>query len=285
MNISQQIADGISVSGILLLIALGLGIIFGVMKVINMAHGELIMIGAYTSYVVSTLMHLPFAVAMLAAFVFTAVVGALMEVLIIKRLYGRPLETLLATFGISIVLQQLVKIIFGPAGKSVESPFTGSLSIGSVYIPHLRLFIVIFAIALVLITAYVLFKTKFGMLVRTVSQNRNMSECLGINTSRVDMLTFAFGAGLTGVAGAVLAPLKNVAPTMGMDYMIDSFMTVVLGGVGSLIGTAAGSVVMGEANQLLTVFGGETGAKIIVFLLVIIVIRYKPEGLFKIERR
>ncbi|GGF94223.1 urea ABC transporter permease subunit UrtB [Paenibacillus abyssi] len=285
MNIAQQIADGISVSGILLLIALGLGITFGVMKVINMAHGELIMIGAYTSYVISTLADLPFIVAMAAAFVVTAIVGALMEVLIIRRLYGRPLETLLATFGISIILQQLVRIIFGPAGKSVSNPFNGALNIGSVYIPYLRLFIVGFAIMLVLITAYVLFRTKFGMLVRTVSQNRSMSDCLGINTPRIDMLTFAFGAGLTGIAGAVLAPLKNVAPTMGMDYLIDSFMTVVLGGVGSLLGTSLGSIVMGEANQLLTVFGGETGAKIIVFLLVIIVIRYKPEGLFKIERR
>lgn len=285
MNYPQVIADGISVSGILMLVALGLAITFGVMKVINMAHGELIMIGAYTAYVVSTLGKLPFAVAIIASFVTAAIIGALMEIFIVKRLYGRPLETLLATFGVSIMLQQLVKIIFGPTGKSILSPFDGSFSIGPVFIPYLRLFIVIMAIALVLLTAFILFKTKFGMLVRTVSQNRNMSDCLGINTSRIDMLTFSFGAGLTGVAGAALAPLKSVSPTMGMDYLIDSFMTVVLGGVGSLLGTSLGSVVVGEASQLLTIVGGETGAKIIVFLIVIIVIRFKPEGLFKLERR
>ncbi|MDF9839780.1 MULTISPECIES: urea ABC transporter permease subunit UrtB [unclassified Paenibacillus] len=285
MNYSQLIADGISVSGIFLLIALGLGITFGIMKVINMAHGELIMLGAYTAYVTSTLANLPFVVSLVAAFVVTGLVGAVMEMFVIRRLYGRPLETLLATFGISIILQQAVRMIFGPTGKSVASPFSGSLSVGEVYIPYLRLFIILFSATLVLITVLVFFKTKFGMLVRTVSQNRNMSDCLGINTARIDTLTFAFGAGLTGVAGAVLAPLRNVAPTMGVDYMIDSFMTVVLGGVGSLAGVAVGSFVLGEANQLLTIFGSETGAKIVVFLLIIIVIRFRPEGLFKIERR
>ncbi len=285
MNFLQLIVDGASVSGILILISLGMGIIFGVMKVINMAHGELIMIGAYTAYVVTTVGELPFAVSIVAAFAAAGLAGALMEIFIIRRLYGRQLETLLATFGVSIMLQQVVRMFFGPTGKSVMSPFEGSLQIGNVFVPYLRLFIIVIALALVLLTAFILFRTKFGMLVRTVSQNRNMSECLGIHTSRIDLLTFSFGAGLTGVAGAVLAPLKNVSPTMGMDYLIDSFMAVVLGGVGSLTGTSLGAAAMGEANQLLTLVGGETGAKILVFLIVIIVIRFRPEGLFKLERR
>jgi urea transport system permease protein len=285
MGIMQNIVDGLSVAGILVIIALGLGITFGVMKVINMAHGELIMIGAYTAYVVCTLGKLPFFLGMIIAFFVSALVGLLMEVFIVKRLYGRPLETLLATFGISIVLQQGVRMLFGPQGKSVESPLQGILRMGHVTLPHFRLFIVLFAVCMVFVTAYIIYKTKFGLQLRTVSQNREMSECLGINTSRIDAYTFAFGSGLAGVAGAVLAPIKSVSPTMGLDYLIDSFMVVVSGGVGSLFGTSLGSVVMGETNQLLTTFMGETGAKILVFILVILLIRYKPEGLFRMERR
>ncbi|MGG6309327.1 urea ABC transporter permease subunit UrtB [Paenibacillus macerans] len=285
MNIAQQIVDGVSVAGTLLLMTLGLAITFGVMKIINLAHGELIMVGAYTTYVVTSQWHLPFAVSVVCAFAVTALIGALMEWLVIRRLYGRPMETLLATFGISILLQQIVRLIFGATNKPIESPISGTLAIGEIVIPYLRLFMIAFALALLAVTALILYKTKFGMLVRTVSQNRKMSECLGINTTRIDLLTFAWGAGLTGTAGAVLSPLRNVAPTMGVDYMIDSFMTIVLGGVGSLPGTIAGSAIMGEASQLLTYFGGETGAKIIVFLIVIVLIRFKPEGLIKMESR
>lgn len=285
MGVLQQIADGLSVAGILVIIALGLGITFGVMKVINMAHGELIMIGAYTTYVVSTVGHMPFFVGMIAAFLVSAFVGLLMELLIIKRLYGHQQETLLATFGVSIFLQQAIRMIFGPDGKSIVSPLSGVVMLGPVALPHFRLFIILFAVCMLLATAYVIFRTKFGIQFRTVSQNREMSECLGINTSRVDAYTFAFGAGMAGVAGAVLAPLKTVSPSMGLDYLVDSFMVVVLGGVGSLAGTTFGSGAMGETNQLLTTFMGETGAKILVFLLIIFVIRYRPEGLFKMERR
>jgi urea transport system permease protein len=154
-----------------------------------------------------------------------------------------------------------------------------------VVIPYFRLFIILFSIGMVLFTAYIIFKTKFGMQLRTVSENREMSECLGINTARIDMYTFCFGAGLTGVAGAVLAPMKEIAPTMGLDYLLDAFMVVVLGGVGSLTGTGGGSFIVGELNQMLTIFNSEVTAKIIVFLLVILIIRFKPEGLFKIGRR
>jgi urea transport system permease protein len=281
----QYLVDGLSVAGILIIVALGLSIIFGVMKVINMAHGELIMIGAYTTYLVSTIAKLPFFIGMIAAFIISALVGLLMEKLIIKRLYGRPMETLLATFGLSIVLQQVIRLIFGTDGKSVESPLQGVMNLGPIAIPHFRIFIVLFAVFVVLATFYLIFKTNFGKQLRTVSENREMSECLGINTSKIDAYTFAFGAGMAGVAGAVLAPLKNVSPTMGLGYLVDSFMVVVLGGVGSLSGLVVGSVAMGETNQILTIFMGDTGAKIFVFLLVIIIIRYRPEGFFKMDRR
>ncbi|EXX86400.1 ABC transporter permease [Paenibacillus darwinianus] len=285
MGIMQQVADGISVAGILVIIALGLGITFGVMKIINMAHGELIMIGAYVTYLVCTEGKMPFVLGMIVSFLVTALVGLLLERFVLRRLYGRPLETLLATFGISLFLQQLIRMLFGPDGKSVVSPFQGVLMIGEVAAPYFRLFIVAIAIVMVLTTAYVMHKTKFGIQLRSVSQNRDMCECLGINTSKVDAYTFGFGAGLAGLAGSILAPIKSVSPTMGLDYLIDSFMVVVLGGVGSLMGTLFGSAAMGESNQLLTTFMGETGAKIVVFLLIILVIRFKPEGLFRMERR
>ncbi|MED4601297.1 urea ABC transporter permease subunit UrtB [Paenibacillus validus] len=285
MGIMQQFADGISVAGILLIVAIGLGITFGVMKIINMAHGELIMIGAYTTYMICTVGHMPFVVGMIVSFIVTALVGLLLEKFVLRRLYGRPMETLLATFGISIFLQQLIRMIFGPDGKSVTSPFQGVMNVGDVALPYYRLFIAGIALLMVLATAFAMFRTKFGIQLRSVSQNRDMCECLGINTSRIDAYTFAFGAGLAGLAGAILSPIKSVSPTMGLDYMIDSFMVVVLGGVGSLMGAVFGSAAMGESNQLLTTFMGETGAKIVVFLLIILVIRFKPEGLFRMERR
>lgn len=285
MGIAQPFVDGLSVASILLIAALGLAITFGVMKVINMAHGELIMIGAYTTYMVSTVAELPFFVSIICAFIVSGLVGLLMEVTVIRRLYGRPLETLLATFGISIVLQQVIRIIFGTGGKSVSNPISSSIQLGPVILPYFRLFIIIVAVALVLFTVFIMFKTTFGTQLRTVSQNRQMSECLGINTTRIDMFTFAFGSGLAGIAGAVLAPIKTVSPTMGFEYLIDSFMVVVLGGIGSVSGTVLGSVIIGESNQLLSSVGSETMAKIFVFLLIIIVIRFKPEGLFKREGR
>jgi urea transport system permease protein len=285
MGIGQQLIDGVSNAGILIIIAIGLSITFGVMKIINMAHGDLIMVGAYTTYLVTTVAKLPFVVGMIAAFIVSALVGYVMEVIVIKRLYGRHLETLLATFGLSIILQQLARMIFGPEGKSVAGQLSGYFTIGEVVIPYYRLFIILFSIGMVLCTAYIIFKTKFGMQLRTVSENREMSECLGIHTAKIDTYTFCFGAGISGVAGAVLAPMKEVAPAMGFDYLLDAFMVVVAGGIGSLTGTGWGSFMVGEMNQLLTIFSSEVTAKIIVFLLVILIIRFKPEGLFKMERR
>lgn len=277
--IAQAFVDGLSFSAILLIVALGLAITFGVMKVINLAHGELIMIGAYTAYVVTTLFNLPYMLAIMAAFCTAALVGMLMEIIVIKRLYGRPLETLLATVGISIILQEVVRLLFGTVAKSVVAPFGQSISIGGIIVPYYRLFVILFSILLVVALVLLLYKTRFGMQLRSVSQNREMSQCLGINTSVIDTLTFALGSGLAGIAGAIIAPMRTVSPTMGSEYLMDSFMVVVLGGVGSIAGTNLGALIIGEANQLLTTLGTATFAKFMIFVLIIITIRFRPEGL------
>jgi len=285
MGIAQQLIDGLSVTSILILGALGLGITFGVMKVLNMAHGELIMVGAYSMYIFNTVLGIPFFIGIIFSFMSAALIGLLIEKTVIRRLYGRPLETLLATFGLSIILQQLVKIIFGTGGKSVQNPLNGTLHMGEIVFPYYRMMIILVAVFILLITSVVMFKTNFGIQLRSVSQNRQMSESLGIDTSKVDMLTFAFGSGIAGVAGAMLAPIRSISPTMGFEYLIDSFMVIVLGGVGSLLGIFSGSLITGEFNQLLTAFTSETSAKILVFLLIIIIIRFKPSGLFGKEGR
>lgn len=281
----QQITDGVSVAGLLFIVALGLGITFGVMKIINMAHGELITIGAYTAYFISTWGEVPFIILILAAFIVAGTVGYVMEKLVIKKLYGHPNETLLATWGVGLILQQVIRLCFGPEERSVKSPLSGKIDIGQIVIPYYRLFIIAIAIALLLFTIIIIFKTKFGMQLRSISQNREMSECLGMNTARIDTLTFAFGSGLAGIAGVILAPLKTVSPTMGLSYLVDSFMIVVLGGVGSLNGTAFGSLLIGESNQVLATFINEVAAKILVLVFIILIIRFKPEGLFRREQR
>lgn len=280
MGIIQSISDGLSLASILLLVALGLAITFGIMKVINLAHGELIMIGAYTTYVVSTIGELPFFASIILAFIVTGLVGIVIERLVIKRLYGRPLETLLATIGVSIILQELIRMIFGPGGKSVSHPISSSINIGNIIIPNYRLFIILFAVTLVCALLIIMYKTRIGIQLRAISQNRQMAESLGINTSRIDTLTFAFGSGLAGIAGAILAPMKAVSPMMGLEYLTDSFMVVVLGGVGSIVGTAAGATLIGELSQIMTTLSTATFAKLLIFIMVIFIIRFKPEGLF-----
>src|SRR5690625_2910959 len=210
MGITQSLSDGLSLAAILLIAALGLAVTFGVMRVINLAHGELIMIGAYTTYLVSTVAQLPFFISIIAAFIVSGIVGIIIEKIVIKRLYGRPLETLLATIGISIILQELIRIIFGPGGKSVSNPISSSIHIWGVIIPNYRLFIILFGIILVCILLFIMYKTRIGIQLRSISQNRQMTESLGVNIARVDTLTFAFGSGLAGVAGAILAPMKTV---------------------------------------------------------------------------
>ncbi|PSB55356.1 urea ABC transporter permease subunit UrtB [Chamaesiphon polymorphus] len=290
--ITNQLLNGVGIVGILLLTGLGLSITFGVMRIINLAHGEFIMLGAYTTFVLQSnfkmdlLMTIPF------SFLFTALVGALVEVTIVRRLYGRAIETLLATWGLSIVLQGVVKLIFTAQLKYVKSPpyIRGNwtpFTIGgqAIEISYYRLFIIFMALLLLAITAYLLYGTTLGREVRAVTQNREMAKCLGVNTSLVDMLTFAYGCGLAGVAGTVIASLKSVAPPMGQDYLVDALMTVVTGGVDKLIGVLAGAVLIGESNAAIAYLLNDPTARVIVLAAVIVLIRYRPEGLFTVQKR
>ena len=282
--ISQGI-NGLSVSAMLFITALGLVIIFGLMDVVNMAHGEFIMIGAYVTYFVTTVFQLPFFMAMLLAFLTTALFGALIEMTIIKHLYGKVAETMLATFALSIILQQTVRMIFGPEDKFVGLPLEGHFSLQGIVVPYYNLFLIVVALAILAATLALFFKTPFGMQLRAVTKNRSMSQCLGINTARIDTLTFACGAGLAGLAGALIAPVKSVMPLMGAYYLVDGLLTVVLGGVTSIIGTAASSTVISESVTLMAGYMSEITAKVLVFLIIIALIRFKPEGLFTTEKR
>lgn len=292
ITVFNQLLNGIGIVGILLLTGLGLAITFGVMRIINLAHGEFIMLGAYTTFVMQSnfkmdlLMTIPF------AFIVTAIIGAIIELTIIRRLYGRPLETLLATWGLSIVIQGVVKLIFTAQLKYVKAPalIKGNwklLSVDgqSIEISYYRLFIIFVALLLLGITAFLLYKTSFGRQVRAVTQNRDMAKCLGINTGLVDMATFAYGCGLAGVAGAVISSLKSVAPPMGQDYLVDAWMTVVTGGVDKLIGVLAGAFLIGESNAFLAYLINDPTARVIVLAAVIVLIRYRPEGLFTVQKR
>ena len=292
--LGNQLLNGIGVVGILLLTGLGLAITFGVMRIINLAHGEFIMLGAYVTFWMQSTFNLDLLLTIPFAFLITAAIGALVEISIIRRLYGRPLETLLATWGLSIVLQGIIKLIFTAQLKYVKSPpyISGNLTLlrdaqGSpaIAISYYRLFIVAVAIALLAVTSYLLNKTDLGRQVRAVTQNRDMAKCLGVNTSLIDMLTFAYGCGLAGVAGAVISSLKSVSPPMGQDYLVDAWMTVVTGGVDKLVGVLAGAFLIGESSSGIAYLLNDPTARVIVLAAVIILIRYKPEGLFTIQKR
>jgi urea transport system permease protein len=292
--LANQLVNGIGIVGILLLTGLGLAITFGVMRIINLAHGEFIMLGAYVTFLMQETFDMDLLLTIPFAFLITAAIGALVEITIIRRLYGRPLETLLATWGLSIVLQGVIKLIFTAQLKYVKSPtyISGNLTLlkdaeGSpaIAISYYRLFIVAVAIALLALTAYLLYNTDLGRQVRAVTQNRDMAKCLGVNTSLVDMVTFAYGCGLAGVAGAVISSLKSVSPPMGQDYLVDAWMTVVTGGVDKLIGVLAGAFLIGESSSGIAYLLNDPTARVIVLAAVIILIRYKPEGLFTIQKR
>lgn len=281
----SQLINGLSVSAMLFITALGLVIIFGLMDVVNMAHGEFIMIGAYVAYFVTTVYQSSFVLAMILAFIVTALFGILIEVTLIKKLYGKVAETLLATFALSVILQQVVRMVLGPEDKFVGLPIDGSLEISGIVVPLYNIFLIGIALLILAGTLALFFKTAFGMQLRAVTKNRSMAQCLGINTSRIDTLTFACGSGLAGLAGALIAPVKSVMPSMGMSYIVDGFLTVVLGGFTSIVGTAASSAVVGESVTVMAGFMSEITAKILVFLIIIVMIRFKPEGLFASERR
>ncbi|MFV0481460.1 MAG: urea ABC transporter permease subunit UrtB [Campylobacteraceae bacterium] len=278
---------GLSAGSVLLLAAMGLAITFGVMKVINMAHGELIMLGAYTTYTVQQLMPnfigASIIVSIPLAFLVSALVGILIERLVIRHLYKRPLEALLATFGISLILQQLVRSIYSPLNKEVKTPewLSGSLEINNVLsLTYNRLYIIIFALIVFAFLLFVMKKTSLGLKVRAVSQNRNMAKAMGIKTEWIDALTFGIGSGIAGVAGVALSQLTNVGPNLGQAYIVDSFMVVVFGGVGNLWGTLIAALSLGEISKIIEPISGAVLAKVLILIFVIIFIQKRPRGLF-----
>jgi urea transport system permease protein len=278
---------GLSLGSVLVLVAIGLAITFGVMGVINMAHGELMMLGAYTTYVVQTMMpgHIgvSIAVAIPAAFLVAAAMGILIERTIIRFLYGRPLETLLATFGVSLILQQLVRSMFSALNRSVETPawMSGTLQFNeALSLTYNRLYIVLFTLIVFAILQLVLKRTRLGLDIRAVSQNREMARAMGIRSDWVDAMTFGLGSGIAGVAGVALSQLTNVGPNLGQSYIIDSFMVVVFGGVGNLWGALIGGMSMGIVNKLLEPYSGAVLAKIFVLVALILFIQRRPQGLF-----
>ena len=278
---------GLSLGSVLVLVAIGLAITFGVMRVINMAHGELMMLGAYTVYVVQRMMPQHIGVSVLvaipAAFVVAGLAGVILERTIIRFLYGRPLETLLATFGVSLVLQQLVRSIFSANNRAVETPawMSGTLQINdALALTYNRLYILAFTGLVFAGLLFVLRRTRLGLEIRAVSQNRAMAQAMGIPSGWIDAMTFGLGSGIAGVAGVALSQLTNVGPNLGQSYIIDSFMVVVFGGVGNLWGTFIGGMSMGVVNNLLEPYAGAVLSKIVVLVALILFIQGHPRGLF-----
>jgi urea transport system permease protein len=287
---------GLSLGSILLLVALGLAITYGLMGVINMAHGELLMIGAYATYVVQNLFraHLPnyfdyyMLLAVPTSFLVAALVGAVMERGVIRWLYGRPLETLLATWGISLVLMQGVRSVFGAQNVQVENPawLSGGISVMSnLTLPYNRLAIIVFAVLVLVGVSLLISRTRLGLFVRGVTQNRPMAACMGVNTARVDTYAFALGSGIAGLAGCALSQVGNVGPDLGQGYIVDSFMVVVLGGVGQLAGTVYAALGLGVLNKFLEGWTGAVLAKIFVLVLIVVFIQKRPQGIFAMKGR
>jgi urea transport system permease protein len=290
------IFSGISLGSILLLVALGLAITYGLMGVINMAHGELMMIGAYATYVMQGLFqkYLPgyfdwyLLAAVPASFLAAALMGAALERGVIRFLYGRPLETLLATWGISLMLQQLVRSIFGAQNVGVENPvwMSGGVQVlGNLSLPYNRLVIIAFAVSVLLGMAWLISRTRLGLFVRGVTQNRPIASCMGVNTARVDTYAFALGSGIAGLAGCALSQVGNVGPDLGQGYIVDAFMVVVLGGVGQLAGTVYAAMGLGILNKFLEGWTGAVLAKIAVLVIIIIFIQKRPQGIFAVKGR
>ena len=280
--ILNQAFAGLSLASILLMVALGLAIIYGAMGVINLAHGEFVMLGAYTAWLINTNFGGNVLLAIPIVFMTIGIVGWLIEKGIVGRLYSRPLDTILATWGIGIVLQQLVRMFIGSDARFVPSPdmFAGNLIIGGVVMSHYRIFVIVFSVAVLIATWYLLTKTEFGKKFRAVIQNREIAECYGIRAERIYSLSFAYGAGLAGVAGVLLAPLVSVTPSMGTQYVVDAFLVVIVGGVGSLAGTAVAAVVVGESTAFFSMLMNDTLGRITVLLLIVLFIRFWPQGLF-----
>ena len=286
---------GVSLGSVLLLAAIGLAITFGVMGVINMAHGEMVMLGAYTTFVVQEIIRTSYPglfdysllIAVPLAFVVAGAIGVVIERTIIRFLYGRPLETLLATWGLSLVLQQAVRTGFGPTNREVGNPswMSGAFELGQITITYNRLWILCFTLAVFAILLAMLRYTALGLEMRAVTQNRRMAASMGIATSRVDALTFGLGSGIAGIAGVALSQIDNVSPNLGQSYIIDSFMVVVFGGVGNLWGTLVGAFTLGIANKFLEPVAGAVLGKIAILVLIILFIQKRPRGLFALKGR
>ena len=295
-NLLGAIFQGLSLGSVLLLAAVGLAITFGVMGVINMAHGELVMLGAYTTFVVQDLfrdfapggLDYSLAVAVPAAFLVAGAAGVAIERGVIRWLYGRPFETLLATWGLSLILQQLVRTVFGPTNREVSSPswLSGAFETATgLVLPYNRVAIIVFSLLVVGAIALVLRRTALGLYMRAVTQNRSMASSMGIRTGWVDAATFGLGAGIAGVAGVALSQIDNVSPNLGQAYIVDSFMVVVFGGVGNLWGTLVGAMSLGVINKFLEPFAGAVLAKILVLVAIILFIQKRPRGLFALKGR
>jgi len=294
-NTAQSVYYGISLGSVLLLAAIGLAITFGVMGVINMAHGEMVMLGAYTTFVVQEtirkaapgLFDYSLAIAVPLAFLVAAAVGILIERTVIRFLYGRPLETLLATWGLSLVMQQGVRTLFGPTNREVGTPawMSGAFELGGLTLTYNRLTIIVFAIAVLAVLMVITRYTPFGLRMRAVTQNRPMAASMGIRTPWLDSLTFGLGSGIAGIAGVALSQIDNVSPNLGQSYIIDSFMVVVFGGVGNLWGTLVAALTLGVANKLLEPFAGAVLGKIAILVFIILFIQKRPRGLFALRGR
>lgn len=288
--------NGLSLSSIILLASLGLAITFGLMRVINMAHGEFMMIGAYTSYVVQNLLQtwlgnsgadVGYFLSIIIAFAVTFLIGSLLETLVVSRLYGREIDSLLATWGISLILQQAARTIFGTQGVLVTTPkvLSGSIRIGKASLSMTRLFIIALVACCLLLVWFLMYRTNFGRQMRAVMQNRSMAQCMGINSRRIDNLTFSIGSGLAGIAGCSIALLGSIDSTVGQNYIVNTFMAVVLGGVGKLLGTVLGSSIIGFSSIGFETMTSSSIAKAIVLLIIIIFLQKKPQGLFTVRSR
>ncbi len=294
-NLVQNAWYGLSLGSVLLLAAIGLAITFGVMGVINMAHGEMVMLGAYTTFVVQQLIReydpalfgYSLVIALPLAFIVAGAVGIVVERTIIRFLYGRPLETLLATWGLSLILQQVVRTIFGPTNKDVGNPswMSGAFDLGGITITYNRMWIIIFTLTVFAALLAMLRFTRLGLEMRAVTQNRAMAAAMGIRTARIDALTFGLGSGIAGIAGVALSQIDNVSPNLGQGYIIDSFMVVVFGGVGNLWGTLVGAFTLGVANKFLEPFAGAVLGKIAILVFIILFIQKRPRGMFALKGR
>lgn len=274
-------------ASILLMIAVGLAIIYGAMGVINLAHGEFVMLGAYAAWALQFYTGLSILAALPIIFIAVGAVGWVIEKVIVQRLYHRPLDTILATWGIGIILQQLVRLFVGAESRFVKGPdlLTGNTQLGGLIMSNYRLFVIFFSIAVLAASWALMTRTEFGMKLRAVIQNRQISECYGIEAKSVFSLTFAYGAGLAGMAGALITPLFSTVPTMGTGLIVDAFLVVIVGGLGSLLGAATAAVLIGEATAIFSMLLNDTLGRIAVLAGIIILIRFRPRGLFPSNTR